>query len=125
MNTFYYILLPIIGLALDLILGILAPLITLPVSFILSKIENNPSVYRLRPDMIIQGFIRGVALIYLLKMAMDFVDADINFWWIITTIILLSILKLASWKNENPTWYEFSLNVSPVIGYALGIYIIL
>lgn len=120
MNIMYYILLPIIAYIVDIALGGIIPIATAPLTWIIAKAQKQPKLYQLRIDMIIQGIIRGIIGVYIISLLIALVEANISIWWILLIYIWLSYLGIKAWNNTNPFAYEFSLNISPTIGYIVG-----
>ena len=116
----YYILVPIVAYIIDVIVGVLMPIVTLPVVFLLSRIERNPQLFRFRLDMVIQGVLGGLLNVYLIEYIINKLDVNIGLWWLIIVFAWLSYLKIVSWCKSNPISYEVSLNISPIIGYIVG-----
>jgi len=116
----YYILVPIVAYIIDVIVGVLMPIVTLPVVFLLSRIERNPQLFRFRLDMVIQGVLGGLLNVYLIEYIINKLDVNIGLWWLIIVFAWLSYLKIVSWSKSNPISYEVSLNISPIIGYIVG-----
>jgi hypothetical protein len=65
MKILLYILTPIGAYIINLLLCIVTPIITLPITWMITKVQNNPTIYRFRPDMVIQGILRGVLVVYI------------------------------------------------------------
>jgi len=120
MVIIYYILVPIVAYIIDVIVGVLMPIVTLPVVFLLSRIERNPQLFRFRLDMVIQGVLGGLLNVYLIEYIINKLDVNIGLWWLIIVFAWLSYLKIVSWCKSNPISYEVSLNISPIIGYIVG-----
>lgn len=121
MKILLYILTPIGAYIINLILAILTPLATLPLTWILSKIENNPSMYRFRMDMVIQGLLRGFLVVFITNYILSQFEADVSFWWIVATMVVFSYLSISAWDRTKPDAYESSLNVPPILGYLIGL----
>lgn len=124
MKIFLYILTPIIAYIINLLLSIVTPIFTLPLTYLIAKIENNPAMYRFRPDMVIQGIVRGFLIVYLASYLLSLFETEISFWWIAATVAFLSYLNITAWDRTKPDSYEFSLNVSPIFGYIVGLFLI-
>ncbi|WP_291399551.1 hypothetical protein [Daejeonella sp.] len=124
MEILFYVLTPIGAYIINLLLSFATPLITLPITWIIAKVENNPMIYRFRPDMLIQGIVRGLLVVYSISYLLSLFETKVSFWWIVTTIVLLSYLSITSWDKTKPVAYEFSLNFSPIIGFIFGLFII-
>jgi len=124
MKILLYILTPIGAFIINLILGILTPLATLPLTWMLSKIDKNPSIYRFRMDMVIQGLVRGFLVVFITNHILSQFDADVSFWWIVATMVVLSYLSISAWDRTKPDAYEFKLNVPPILGYLFGLFYI-
>ena len=84
------------------------------------KIQKQPILFQFRIDMIIQGIIRGIVGVYLAGLLNTLVEANIDLRWILLTYIWLSYMGIKVWNKTNHFAYEFSLNISPIIGYILG-----
>lgn len=110
MKILFYILTPILGYIFNLVIGILVPIATIPLTWIIGKIENNNHMYKFRLDMFIQGIIRGVLTVFLLDYFHEYFESGVSFWWIIATIIWSSYLCIIEWKDSNPPEYEFTKN---------------
>lgn len=121
MKVLYYALFPVIAFVLNLILPVFVVIISMPITFIIIKLQNNKNMYRLRLDMIIQGILRGISLVYIMNALNIIIGIEISKWWWVIVFSGLSYITITGWKWINPFAYEFSLNVSPVIGYALGL----
>ena len=121
MEILLYILTPIVAFIINLLLGVLTPIITLPITWIISKVHNNPAMYRFRPDMVIQGIVRGFFVVYLIDYLLSLFEAEVSFWWIVATMVFLSYLSIVAWDRSSPDAYEISLNVSPVFGFIIGL----
>lgn len=124
MKILLYILTPIGAYIINLLLCILTPLITLPLTWIIVKVQNNPSMYRFRPDMLIQGVIRGFLVVSLTSYLLSLFATEISFWWLVATMVSLSYLSVYAWDRTKPEAYEFSLNVSPIFGFLIGLLVI-
>ncbi len=124
MKILLYILTPIGAYIINLLLGILTPLITLPLTWIIAKVQNNPAMYRFRPDMVIQGVVRGFLVVYLTSYLLSLFETEISFWWLVATMVLLSYLSVSAWDRTKPDAYEFSLNVPPIFGFIIGLLVI-
>lgn len=124
MKILLYILTPIGAYIINLVLSIVTPFVTFPLTWIIGKIQNNPALYKFRPDMVIQGLVRGFLVVFLTEYLMSLFETEISFWWIVGTMILLSYLSIIAWDKTKPDAYEFSLNVSPVFGFLIGLYYI-
>lgn len=122
MKILVYILTPICAYILCILLGFVCALITLPLTWIIFK--NNPIFYRFRLDYVVSGVLRGVLVVYLTAYLLSLIETEVSFRWIVISVVFLSYLSIAAWKTANPDAYEFSLNVSPVIGYIIGLFII-
>lgn len=129
MKVLYYILLPIVAFIAEIILRTIMPLLTFPITWIINKIESkfgynaddmNKLLYRFRIDLVLQGILSGFILAYLIIQLSIKLETNIKFWYILLVFGILSLRKLMAWKSENPVAYEFSLNVSPIIGYIIG-----
>lgn len=123
MNIIYYILFPVVVYVLDLILGGIIPIATLPFTWVIVKIQKQPRLFQFRIDMIIQGIIRGIVGVYLVGLLINLVEVNINLWWLFLTYIWLSYMSIRVWNKTNHFAYEFSLNISPIVGYVAGIVI--
>jgi hypothetical protein len=121
MKILLYILTPIGAFIINLILGILTPLATLPLMWILSKIKKNLTIYKFRMDMVIQGLIRGFLVVFITNHILSQFDSDVSFWWIVATMVVLSYLSISAWDNKKSDAYESSLNVPPVLGFLVGL----
>lgn len=124
MKILLYILTPIGAYIINLVLSIVTPFVTFPLTWIIGKIQNNPALYKFRPDMVIQGLVRGFLVVFLTEYLLSLFETEISFWWIVGTMILLSYLSIIAWDKTKPDAYEFSLNVSPVFGFLIGLYYI-
>jgi hypothetical protein len=107
------------------LLAILVPVFTIPLNWIIIKIQNNPSIYTFRLDMIINGLIRGFFVVYFTNYFLFLLNTDISIWWFIAVFIFLSFNDLNTWDRRNPFVYEFCLNISPIFGYLIGLFFIL
>lgn len=124
MEVLLYILTPIGAYIVNLLMGIAVGLITIPLTMIMVKIQKNPIIYRMRPDMLITGVLRGFIVVYLTSNLLSQFETEVNFWWIVATMVLLSYLSIYAWDKSKPYAYEFSLNVSPIFGYIIGLFVI-
>jgi len=124
MKIILYILTPIGAYIANLLLSIVIPLITLPITWIIAKVQNNPIMYRFRPDMLIQGIVRGIFVVYLTSYLLSLFETKVNFWCVVITIVILSYFSITAWDRTKPDAYEFSLNVSPIFGFIIGLFII-
>ena len=124
MKILLYILTPIGAYFINLLLGILTPLITLPLTWIIAKVQNNTAMYRFRPDMVIQGLARGFLVVYLTSYLLSLFETEISFWWLVATMVLLSYFSVSAWDRTKPDAYELSLNVPPIIGFIIGLLVI-
>ena len=124
MKILLYILTPIGAYIINLLLSILTPLITLPLTWIIAKVQNNPAMYRFRPDMVIQGVVKGFLVVYLTSYLLSLFETEISFWWLVATMVLLSYLSISAWDRTKPEVYEFSLNVPPIFGFIIGLLVI-
>ena len=124
MKILLYVLTPIGIYIIDLLLSVIIPLITLPITWIIVKVQNNPLIYRFRPDMLIQGILKGILVVYLTSFLLSSFETKVSFWWIVTSIVMLSYLSIAAWDRTKPDAYEFSLNISPILGFIIGLLII-
>lgn len=131
MNIAYYFILLVIAYVCNLILPVLVTIITIPIVWIIDKIERTMGydsedmdrlLYRFRIDMVIQGVLRGVILVYFILFLSKKFGLN-NAQFIVIIFIILSIGSLLSWKSENPILYELSLLISPIIGYFIGFYL--
>lgn len=129
MKILYYVLLPIAVFIGDIILSIIIPIVTTPITWVINKIEEKLGynaddmhrlLYRFRIDMVIQGILTGFVLVYLILYLSSTLETNIKYWYILLIFGIQSLRKILSWKSENPAAYELSLNVSPVIGYVIG-----
>lgn len=112
---------PIGAYIINLLLGIVTPIITLPITWMVAKIQNNPAMYRFRTDMVIQGIVRGFLVVYLTSYLLSLFETEVSFWWIVATMVVLSYLSIIAWDRTKPKSYEFSLNVSPIFGFIIGL----
>lgn len=124
MKILLYILTPIGAYIINFFLCFVVPLITLPLTWIIVKIQKNNAIYKFRPDMVIQGVTRGFFVVYFTSYLLSLFETEISFWWIIATIVLFSYFNIFAWDRTKPTAYEFSLNFSPIFGYIIGLFII-
>ena len=124
MKILLYILTPIGAYIINLLLSIATPLITLPITWIIAKVQNNPMMYRFRPDMLIQGIVRGILVVYLTSYLLSLFETKVSFWWVVISIVILSYFSITAWDRTKPDAYEFSLNVSPIFGFMIGLFII-
>jgi uncharacterized protein YacL len=124
MKIILYILTPIGAYIVNLLLSIVIPLITLPITWIIAKVQNNPMMYRFRPDMLIQGIVRGILVVYLTSYLLSLFETKVSFWWVVISIVILSYFSITAWDRTKPDAYEFSLNVSPIFGFMIGLFII-
>lgn len=115
---------PVSAFIINILLSIATPLFTLPITWLITKAQNNPVMYRFRLDMVIQGIVRGILVVYLISYFLSFFETKVSFWWIAISIVMLSYLSIIAWDSTKPDAYEFSLNVSPVLGFILGLLII-
>jgi hypothetical protein len=123
MKIIFYILTPIGAFIINVILSIVIPLITLPITWIIVKVQNNPMIYRFRPDMLIQGIIRGYLVVYSTTYLLSLFESKESFWWVVASIVVLSYFSIIAWDWTKPVAYEFSLNVSPIFGFIIGLLI--
>ncbi len=114
---------PIGAFIINVILSIVIPLITLPITWIIVKVQNNPMIYRFRPDMLIQGIIRGYLVVYSTTYLLSLFESKESFWWVVASIVVLSYFSIIAWDWTKPVAYEFSLNVSPIFGFIIGLLI--
>ena len=121
MKILLYILTPIGAYIISVLLGIVTPIITLPITWMIVKIQNNPAMYRFRTDLVLQGIVRGFLVVYLTYYLLSLFKTEVSFWWIVSTMVLLSYLKILAWDRTKPEAYEFSLNVSPIFGFLIGL----
>jgi hypothetical protein len=121
MKILLYILTPIAAYIIRFLLSIIIPIITSPITMLNFKVQKNPTVYRFRPDMVLQGVIIGFLVVYLTDYLLSLFEPEISYWWIFTTMVWLSHLSIIAWDKTNPAAYEFSLNVSPIFGFILGL----
>ena len=124
MNILFYVLTPVFAYILSILLGIVAPIITLPLNIIILKVQNNPALYRFRIDMVTHGIVKGFFVVYLTSYIHTLFGVEIVFWWILVTMFLLSYLNIYAWDRNKPFEYELSLNISPIPGYILGLFFI-
>ena len=124
MKILLYILTPISAYIINLLLGIVTPIITLPITWMIVKIQNNPTMYRFRTDMVLQGIVRGFLVVYLTSYLLSLFETEISFWWIAATMFWLSYLFITAWDKKKPYTYEFSLNVSPIFGFIIALFVI-
>ena len=124
MKILLYILTPIGAYVINLLISVIIPLITLPLTWMIIKVQNNSAMYRFRPDMVIQGIVRGFLVVYLTSYLLSLFETEISFWWIVATMILLSYLSIKAWDRTKPYTYEFSLNISPILGFIIGLFLI-
>ena len=124
MKIILYILTPIGAYIVNLLLCIVIPLITLPLTWIIAKVQNYPMMYGFRPDMLIQGIVRGILVVYLTSYLLSLFETKVSFWWVVISIVILSYLSIYAWDRTKPDAYEFSLNVSPIFGFIIGLFII-
>jgi hypothetical protein len=124
MKILLYILTPIGAYIINLLLGIVTPIITLPITWMIAKIQNNPALYRFRTDMVIQGIVRGFLVVYLTSYLLSLIETEVSFYWIVATMLVLSFLSIIAWDRTKPEAYEFSLNVSPIFGFIIGLFAI-
>lgn len=124
MKIIIYILTPIGAYIIDLLLGVITPFITLPITEIMVRLQNNPVWYRFRPDMVLQGMVRGFFVVYLTSFILSQIDVLISPYLLVLTIVLLSVMSVLVWDRTNPIAFEFSLNVSPIFGYFIGLLVL-
>lgn len=124
MKILLYILTPVGAYIINLLLCIVTPIITLPLTWIIAKVQNNPYLYKFRPDMVIQGVVRGFLVVYLTSYLLSLFETEISFWWITATMVLLSYLFITAWDRTKPDAYEFSVNVPPIFGFIIGLFVI-
>lgn len=124
MKIILYILTPIGAYIVNLLLSIVIPLITLPITWIIAKVQNNPMMYRFRPDMLIQVIVRGILVVYLTSYLLSLFETKVSFWGVVISIVILSYFSINAWDRTKPGAYEFSLNVSPIFGFMIGLFII-
>jgi len=124
MKILLYILTPVGAYIINLLLCIVTPIITLPLTWIIAKVQNNPYLYKFRPDMVIQGVVRGFLVVYLTSYLLSLFETEISFWWITATMVLLSYLFITAWDRTKPVAYEFSVNVPPIFGFIIGLFVI-
>ena len=115
---------PVGAYIINLLLCIVTPIITLPLTWIIAKVQNNPYLYKFRPDMVIQGVVRGFLVVYLTSYLLSLFETEISFWWITATMVLLSYLFITAWDRTKPDAYEFSVNVPPIFGFIIGLFVI-
>jgi hypothetical protein len=125
MKILLYILTPIGAYIINLLLCIVTPIITLPITWMITKVQNNPTIYRFRPDMVIQGILRGVLVVYITSYVLLLFEPKVSYFWIVTSFVILSYLSIAAWDRTKPYAYEFSLNISPIFGFIIGLFIII
>lgn len=124
MKILFYILTPIGAYIINLLLSIVTPIITSPLTWIIAKVQNNSAMYRFRPDMVIQGIVRGFLVVYLAYYLLSLFETEISFWWIVATMVFLSYLSITAWDRTKPDAYEFSLNISPIFGFIICLFLI-
>lgn len=117
-----YILTPVVGYIFELILSFIIPIVTIPVTWFISLFQKNNSVYRFRPDMVFSGILTGFILVNAIYYFLSLFESEISFWWVVASVIWLAYLRILAWDISKPFTYEFSLNFSPIIGYAIGFY---
>ncbi len=78
-------------------------------------------MYRFRIDMILQGITGGFLVVYVIDYLLLYFETEVNFWWLVLTMMSLSSLKIYGWDRSKPNSYEFSLNIPPIIGYIIGL----
>lgn len=125
MSILIYILTPVLAYLIDLILNIINIFISMPFIFIQNKFDNNKSMYKFRLDMVVSGIVRGLLVVYCISILISQFEIEINFWWIISSFFLLSYLKIHAWDKSKPRAYEFSLNISPILGYIIGLFLLI
>ncbi len=123
MKIILCILAPIGAYIINLFLVILIPIITFPITWIILKAQNNPMLFGFRPDMLIQGIVRGICVVYLTSTLFSLFETKVSYWWVVISIVILSYFTTA-WDRTKPYAYEFSLNVSPILGFIIGLFII-
>lgn len=116
---------PIGAYIINLLLCIVTPIITLPITWMITKVQNNPTIYRFRPDMVIQGILRGFLVVYITSYVLLLFEPKVSYFWIVTSFVILSYLSIAAWDRTKPYAYEFSLNISPIFGFIIGLFIII
>jgi hypothetical protein len=121
MGILLYIMTPILAYMLNLLFGILAPIVTFPFTWVLIKVENNPLMYRFRLDMLLQGLLKGFFVVYTLNFILSMFEGEVRIRWVVATLIWLSYLNMLAWDRTKPISYEFSLNFSPILGYFVGL----
>jgi hypothetical protein len=121
MKILLYILTPIGAYIINLLLAFVTPIITLPITWMIVKIQNNHAIYRFRTDLVLQGIVRGFLVVYLTYYLLSLFKTEVSFWWIVATMVLLSYLSIFAWDRTKPEAYEFSLNVSPIFGFLIGL----
>ncbi|HOZ30600.1 MAG TPA: hypothetical protein PLL66_06750 [Bacteroidales bacterium] len=129
MKILTYILLPIIVFIANQILFIIIPVVTFPMTWVIDKIERKfgytaediyKLLYRFRIDMVINFILVGIISAYFTLHFTSKLKTNIELWYLILVFGILSLIHLSSWKSCNPKAYEFSLNIPPIIGFALG-----
>ena len=121
MKILLYVLTPIVAYIVDLLAAILSPIINIPITWILIKLQRNPVMYGFRPDMIANGIVRGYLTVYFTSYLLSLFETEISFWWIVVTMALLSYLSISAWDRTKPHNYEMCLCVSPILGYIIGL----
>jgi len=124
MEILYYILTPIAAYVLGFLLSILIAICSFPLVWVgtkLEKLENEFASVILIGNLFIVGIIRGVLLVYCLDYLILWLEADVVFWWVAVSVLFVSFLQLLAWESSNSFIYEFTLNVSPIIGCVIGI----
>lgn len=121
MKIVLYLLTPVGAYIINLLLSIVTPIITLPLTWLIIKIQSNPAMYRFRIDMVIQGIVRGFLVVYLTTYLISLFQTEVSFWWIVATMGVLSYSSIKAWDKTKPESYEFSLNGSPIFGFIIGL----
>jgi hypothetical protein len=121
MKVIFYILAPICAFVLNIFLGAMIPLVTIPVTWVINKFDKNPNLYKFRFDMVIQGIIRGFLVITTVEYLNIYFKMELSYWWIVITTLWLSHLSISAWDKNKPEEYEISLNVSPILGFLIGL----
>jgi len=120
----FYIITPISIFILYFLIGILTPIVFIPLTALIMRIENNPEMYRFRTDMVLQGIFKGIVIVLIIKYMLFSFNSKMSPTWISAYFLLQSAIILLTWNRENPIKYEFSFNISPIIGFAIGLYLI-
>lgn len=129
MKILLYILTPVGAYIINLLLSGIIPLITIPVTWVFVKVQKNkPNLYGLlygfRPDIVIQGIIRGILVVYLTFYVLSLFETKVVFWWIFASIVGLSYLSIYAWDRTKPFEYEFSIAIPPILGFIIGLFVI-